>query len=57
MGDGIFDAPIIKKVLFGIAPKNARVEAIKVADFVTPNISANGAVLDACLKIKKKFFI
>ena len=31
MGDGIFDAPILKKCLCGIAPQNARPEAKKAA--------------------------
>ncbi len=56
MGDGIFDAPILKKVLFGIAPQNSRIEAKKMANFITPSNAANGAVLDACLKILNKFF-
>ena len=56
IGDGIFDAPILKKVLFGIAPKNSRIEARKMANFITPSIAANGAVLDACLKIISKYF-
>ena len=56
MGDGIHDAKIIKKCLFGICPNNARKEAKDVADYITPSNSAEGAVLDACLKIGKKFF-
>tara|TARA_B100001057_G_C22860779_1_gene954418 strand:+ start:1210 stop:1686 length:477 start_codon:yes stop_codon:yes gene_type:complete len=55
MGDGIYDADIIRDVAFGIAPKNAREEAKKYADFITENNSSEGAVLDACLEIKKKF--
>ena len=56
MGDGIFDASLIKASKFGIAPANARPEAKKAADFVTPSKSAEGAVCDACLEINKKFF-
>jgi len=56
MADGYYDAVILKKTLFGIAPKNARKEAIESADFVTESIAGNGAVMDACLEIKKKFF-
>ena len=56
MGDGIHDVEIFKKCLFGIAPKNARIEAKKVADYITPSNSGEGAVLDACLKIDKLFF-
>ena len=55
MGDGIHDAPIIKDCIYGIAPKSARVEAKKVADFVTSSNAGEGAVLDACLKIKNIF--
>jgi len=56
VGDGIFDAPILKDCKFGIAPANARVEAKKMADYVTPSKSAEGAVCDACIKINKVFF-
>ena len=55
MGDGIFDAEILKKAKYGIAPRNARHEAKKNANYVTKNNSAEGAVLDACLNIKNKF--
>jgi 3-deoxy-D-manno-octulosonate 8-phosphate phosphatase (KDO 8-P phosphatase) len=51
MGDGYFDAPILKKCLYGIAPNNARVEAKTASSYVTPSNSGEGAVLDACLKI------
>lgn len=55
MGDGIFDAKLIKDCMFGIAPSNARIEAREVADFVTPSKSAEGAVCDACLMVHKRF--
>ena len=55
MGDGIFDAPMLKACKFGIASKNARKEAIESAAFVTASNSAEGAVCDACLEIKKRF--
>ena len=55
MGDGIFDAHIFKKTKYGIAPKNARIEAKKNADFVTQSNSGEGAVLDASLHLMKKF--
>ncbi len=55
MGDGISDAALIKDCKFGIAPANARPEAREVADFVTPSKSAEGAVCDACLEIKRRF--
>ena len=56
IGDGIFDAPIIRDCKFGIAPANARIETKRWAKYVTPSKSAEGAVCDACIKINKKFF-
>lgn len=56
IGDGIFDAPIIRDCKFGIAPANARIEAKKWAKYITPSKSAEGAVCDACIKINKLFF-
>lgn len=53
MGDGYFDAPILSKVGYGIAPNSARIEAKLVAKFVTPSNAGQGAVLDACLHIKE----
>ncbi len=55
MGDGIFDSYILKKVKYGIAPKNARIEAKKNANFITQSNSGEGAVLDASIHILKKF--
>ena len=51
-----FDARILKECFFGICPKNARIEARKNSNYITPSRSGEGAVLDACLKIKNKFF-
>ena len=56
IGDGIFDARIIKDCKFGIAPANARVEAKNIADYVTPSKSGEGAVCDACIEINRRFF-
>lgn len=56
MGDGIFDAPVIRDCTFGIAPANARIEAKRWAKYVTPSKSGEGAVCDACIVINKKFF-
>lgn len=56
MGDGYHDAKILKASMFGIAPKNARIEAKDSADFVTESHSGEGAVLDACLEIAKRYF-
>ena len=55
IGDGIYDAKILKKCRYGIAPINARVEAKRASDYVTPSKSAEGAVLDASKKILKVF--
>ena len=56
MGDGYYDARLIKECFFGIAPNSARIEAKEAADFVTPSNAAEGAVLDACLEVLKRFF-
>lgn len=56
MGDGYFDAPILKEAFLGIAPANARKEALSVAKYITPSKSAEGAVMDACLHIKERYF-
>jgi 3-deoxy-D-manno-octulosonate 8-phosphate phosphatase (KDO 8-P phosphatase) len=56
MGDGYFDAPILRDCKFGIAPASARKEARVAADFVTESKAGEGAVLDACLEILKRFF-
>ena len=56
MGDGYHDAKILKESMFGIAPKNARKEAIDAADHVTESNAGEGAVLDACLEINRKYF-
>lgn len=53
MGDGLYDAKIIKKSKLGIAPSQARIEAKQVADFVTPSNGGEGAYLDAALHILK----
>ena len=57
MGDGYFDAPILEKCFYGIAPANARIEARNSANYVTPSRSGEGAVLDACLHIIEKKII
>ena len=56
MGDGFYDSKILKECFFGISPKNARVEARKNSNYITPSRGGEGAVLDACLKIEKIFF-
>ena len=37
MGDGIFDALLIRDCLFGIARLNARIEAKRWANYITPS--------------------
>ena len=56
IGDGIYDAKILSKAELGICPSNARREAIKSCDYVTPSESGNGAVLDSCLYILKRYY-
>ena len=56
MGDGYHDAKILKACKFGIAPASARKEARENADFVTESKAGEGAVLDACLEILRRFF-
>ena len=56
MGDGYHDAKILKDSMFGIAPNNARKEAKDSADYVTESNAGDGAVLDACLEILRKYF-
>jgi len=55
MGDGIFDVPLLKECKFGIAPANARIEARKAADYITPSKAGEGAICDACIEIKNRF--
>ena len=55
IGDGYHDAQILKNCKFGIAPKNARNEAKNAADYITESKAGEGAVLDACLEIIKRY--
>ena len=57
MGDGIYDAAILRAAALGIAPLQARKEALASADFVTPHCSGEGAVTDGCLYILEKMDI
>lgn len=56
MGDGYFDVNILKDSFFGIAPAGSRKEAMRAADFVTESMAASGAIMDACIEIKTRFF-
>ena len=49
MGDGFYDAPIIRAARYGIAPAQGRIEARKAANYVTPSRGGEGAYFDACL--------
>lgn len=53
MADGYHDVPILEKVLIGIAPASARIEARNASKFVTDSSAGEGAVLDAALYIEK----
>jgi 3-deoxy-D-manno-octulosonate 8-phosphate phosphatase (KDO 8-P phosphatase) len=57
MGDGYYDAPILKDAALGIAPSQARIEARMAADYVTPSAGGEGAVMDACLYVLQKMGI
>ena len=57
MGDGIYDAKIIRAARWGIAPAQARPEARNEANYVTPSNGGEGAYLDACVHIMKKIGI
>ena len=57
MGDGIFDANIIRAAKLGIAPAQARIEAKQAADYITPSKGGEGAYLDACVHIMKQMEI
>lgn len=52
MGDGYFDAPVIRACAVGIAPSGARIEAVRNANLVTASRAGQGAVMDACLYVK-----
>ena len=56
MGDGMHDAPILKRAGYGIAPANAFFSAKKAADYVTKAKSGESAVAEACLHVINKFF-
>jgi 3-deoxy-D-manno-octulosonate 8-phosphate phosphatase (KDO 8-P phosphatase) len=53
MGDGYFDAPVLRAAALGFAPANARPEAKEAADYITPHAGGNGAVMDACLYLRE----
>jgi 3-deoxy-D-manno-octulosonate 8-phosphate phosphatase (KDO 8-P phosphatase) len=57
MGDGIFDAKIIRSAKLVIAPAQAIIEAIMAAYYNTPSKGGEGAYLDACVHIMKQMEI
>lgn len=44
IGDDLFDIPLLQKVGFSAAPKNARREVKRIVDYVTTNEGGKGAV-------------
>ena len=56
MGDGIFDALVMKKVGYSIATSDSDEEAKKTADYVTKRAGGERAVSEACIHIIDKFF-
>lgn len=57
MGDGPYDAAVIKAVGFGIAPSQAWDSAKYNADYITTRNGGNGAVLEACVVIMNRMGI
>lgn len=51
IGDGYYDAKILRDCAYGICPKSGRIEAKMYARYVTPSNAGEGAFLDACIKI------
>lgn len=56
MGDGIFDHYVMREVNYSIAPKNADINAIKFANYVTERKGGDRAVSEACMHIMQKYF-
>lgn len=57
MGDDLFDIPLLQKVGFACAPKNARKEVKRIVHYVTKKEGGKGAVreiIDMILDAKKK---
>lgn len=57
MGDGHYDAEILKNTYYAISPKNALKLCKKYSNYVTAATGGNGAVYEACLHLAKKFKI
>jgi 3-deoxy-D-manno-octulosonate 8-phosphate phosphatase (KDO 8-P phosphatase) len=56
IGDGIYDAILLKKCKIGLCPADARIEAKKKSNKVLKSRAGEGAILDASLLIMKKFY-
>ncbi len=56
MGDSYTDSLIFDEVFYSIAPKNAVSYAVDKANFVTNLNAGEGAVFEACMHLKEKFF-
>jgi 3-deoxy-D-manno-octulosonate 8-phosphate phosphatase (KDO 8-P phosphatase) len=56
MGDGIFDAPVFRKVAYSICPADGFYMTRNLANFVTKSDGGNRAVAEACVHILEKFF-
>ncbi|MCX8057021.1 MAG: HAD-IIIA family hydrolase [Ignavibacteria bacterium] len=57
MGDDLFDIPLLQKVGFSSAPKNARKEVKRIVHYVTKHEGGKGAVrevIDMILEAKRK---
>lgn len=57
IGDGLYDARILKHASIGISPNGSRHEAMIEADYVTDSKAGHGAFLDAAILILKHFGI
>jgi len=56
VGDGVYDAPILRNVLHGIAPANALPIAKVAANYVTTLSGGEGVLLNAAMNILAKFY-
>ena len=56
MGDSYTDSLVFENLFYSISPKNAVSYAQEKADFVTKTKGGEGAVFEACMHLKEKFF-
>ena len=56
MGDGIFDLPVFKEVVYSICPSDGFYLTREAANFVTKTKGGDRAVAEACVHILHKFF-